>query len=223
MSGTAAGTGGTGGGRRTGRPRSAAADRAILHATRAALVDLGWGGLTMGEVAARAGVAKTTVYRRWPTKSELVLDAVAALLDEELELPDLGSLRADVECVVQRFAALIDRPEAKTALMAVVAESTRDAALRQRVRQAIVAPQKRLVVLGRHRALERGELTEGPGDPGATVDLIFDVIAGAVIHRLLVSGEPVDGEWARRFTTVLLDGLVATASPGAGHRPEEHR
>lgn len=79
----------------------------------------------MGDVAARAGVAKTTLYRRWPGKNELVVDAVAVLFDE-LELPDLGSLAADVESVVRQFAALLERPEAKTALMAVVAEATCD-------------------------------------------------------------------------------------------------
>ncbi|MGO4418625.1 TetR/AcrR family transcriptional regulator [Streptomyces sp. MCAF7] len=170
--------------RRTGRPRSAEADRAILGATRAALVELGWSKLTMGDVAARAGVAKTTLYRRWTNKSELVVDAVAALLDEQLELPDLGSLRADVEETVLRFAALLTRPEAGTSLMAVVAEATRDEALRERIRTTIVNRQKRLVLLGRERAQARGELPRetDPAAAARTADMIFDVIAGAVMH-----------------------------------------
>ncbi|MFF0062180.1 TetR/AcrR family transcriptional regulator [Streptomyces sp. NPDC005279] len=193
---------------RTGRPRSAEADVAILDATRAALVELGWSKLTMGDVATRAGVAKTTLYRRWTNKSELVVDAVAILFDE-LELPDLGSLMADVEGVVLQFAALLARPEAKTALMAVVAESTRDDALRGRIRSAIVDRQKRLVLEGRARAQARGELPyeEDPEAAARNADLIFDVIAGAVVHRALVSAEPVDEEWARTFTTLLLSGL----------------
>ncbi|MFE5873157.1 TetR/AcrR family transcriptional regulator [Streptomyces roseifaciens] len=197
--------------RRTGRPRSPEADRAILEATRAALVELGWGKLTMGDVAARAGVAKTTLYRRWASKNELVVDAVAALFDEQLELPDLGSLQADIEGVVLRFAALLERPETKTALMAVVAESTRDDALRERIRDAIVDRQKRLVLLGRERAQERGELPyeEDPSAAARTADLIFDVIAGAVVHRTLVSAERVDPEWARGFAALLIGGLRA--------------
>lgn len=115
---------------RTGRPRSTAADAAILEATRASLVDLGWSKLTMGDVATRAGVAKTTLYRRWAGKNELVVDAVAVLFDE-LELPDRGSLAADVQGVVLQFASLLELPEARTALMAVVAESTRDDSLRR--------------------------------------------------------------------------------------------
>ncbi|MEV6161607.1 TetR/AcrR family transcriptional regulator [Streptomyces sp. NPDC052052] len=198
---------------RTGRPRSAAADEAILEATRASLVDLGWSKLTMGDVATRAGVAKTTLYRRWAGKNELVVDAVAVLFDE-LELPDLGSLSADVQAVVLQFAALLERPETQTALMAVVAESTRDEALRARIRDSIVDRQKRLVLQGRQRAQERGELPTPKDDAmaAATADLIFDVIAGAVVHRSLVSAEPVDEDWARRFTVLLLMGLGVASS-----------
>ncbi|MFE9695731.1 TetR/AcrR family transcriptional regulator [Streptomyces sp. NPDC006270] len=194
---------------RTGRPRSIAADAAILEATRASLVDLGWSKLTMGDVAARAGVAKTTLYRRWAGKNELVVDAVAVLFDE-LELPDRGSLAADVQGVVLQFAALLERPEARTALMAVVAESTRDDSLRHRIRSAIVDRQKRLVLLGRERAQARGELRYEDDASTATrnADLIFDVIAGAVVHRTLVSAEPVDSAWASGFTSLLLLGLA---------------
>ncbi|MFE2033330.1 TetR/AcrR family transcriptional regulator [Streptomyces scopuliridis] len=198
---------------RRGRPRSAEADSAILEATLASLGELGWSKLTMGDVATRAGVAKTTLYRRWTAKSELVVDAVAVLFDE-LELPDRGSLAADVEGVVLQFAALLERPETKTALMAVIAESTRDEALRARIRTSIVDRQKRLVLLGRERAQTRGELPREPDTAKAarTADLIFDVIAGAVVHRTLVSAEPVDEEWARTFTALLLGGLAAVQS-----------
>ncbi len=198
---------------RTGRPRSAAADAAILEATRAALVELGWSKLTLGDVATRAGVAKTTLYRRWAGKNELVVDAVAVLFDE-LELPDRGSLAADIEGVVLQFAAILDRPEAKTALMAVVAESTRDEPLRERIRTSIVDRQKRLVMEGRARAQARGELPPetDPGTASRTADLIFDVVAGAVVHRTLVSAEPADAEWVRSFTRVLLLGLTGASA-----------
>ncbi|MFE6625113.1 TetR/AcrR family transcriptional regulator [Streptomyces sp. NPDC008086] len=198
---------------RPGRPRSAAAATAILAATREALVDLGWSKLTLGDVATRAGVAKTTIYRRWPGKNELVVDAVAELFDE-LELPDRGSLAADIEGVVLQFAAILDRPEARSGLMAVVAESTRDEALRERIRESIVERQKRLVLQGRTRAQTRGELPpeSDPEDAARTVDLIFDVVAGAVVHRTLVSGCPADEEWVRGFTQVLLLGLRGAAA-----------
>ncbi|MFI7409349.1 TetR/AcrR family transcriptional regulator [Streptomyces sp. NPDC049627] len=195
--------------RATGRPRSAAADAAILAATRAALVEVGWSKLTLGDVATRAGVAKTTLYRRWSGKNELVVDAVAELFDE-LELPDRGTLAADIEGVVLRFAAILARPEAKSGLMAVVAEATRDEALRERIRESIVERQKRLVLQGRARAQSRGELPPetDPAESARTVDLIFDMVAGAVVHRTLVSAEPVDEEWARSFAGILSLGLA---------------
>ncbi|MFD9001042.1 TetR/AcrR family transcriptional regulator [Streptomyces sp. NPDC059582] len=198
---------------RTGRPRSAAADTAILAATREALVELGWSKLTLGDVATRAGVAKTTIYRRWAGKNELVVDAVAELFDE-LELPDRGSLAADIEGVVLQFAAILARPEAKSGLMAAVAESTRDDALRERIRSSVVERQKRLVLAGRARAQARGELPpETDSEEAArTVDLIFDMVAGAVVHRTLVSAEPVDREWAASFARVLLLGLAGASA-----------
>ncbi|MBZ6086105.1 MULTISPECIES: TetR/AcrR family transcriptional regulator [Streptomyces] len=204
---------------RAGRPRSAAADTAILAATRAALVDLGWSKLTLGDVATRAGVAKTTLYRRWAGKNELVVDAVAELFDE-LELPDSGSLAADIEGVVLQFATILARPEAASGLMAVVAESTRDAALRERIRTSIVERQKRLVLEGRARAEARGELPPEPdaGQAGRTVDLIFDLVAGAVVHRTLVSAGAADEEWVRDLSRVLLTGLAGTVQEPAAPR-----
>lgn len=196
-----------------GRPRSAAADAAILAATREALVDLGWSKLTLGDVATRAGVAKTTLYRRWAGKNELVVDAVAELFDE-LRLPDRGSLAADIEGVVLQFAAILARPEARSGLMAVIAESTRDDALRERIRASIVDRQKRLVVEGRSRARgpRRTPPETDPSTASHTTDLVFDVVAGAVVHRTLVSAEPADEEWVRDFTRLLLLGLRGAAS-----------
>jgi AcrR family transcriptional regulator len=196
-------------GARKGRPRSADADSAILAATREALAELGWGGLTMGDVAVRAGVAKTTLYRRWPSKNELVVAAVADQLDE-LEMPDLGSLRADIEAVVAQFAALLSAPDTQAALLALFAEATRDPLLRARVREAIIEPQKRLVHLGRAAAQRRGELAPDHCASAARedVDIIFDTVAGTVVHRMLVSGEPASPEWISRFTSLLLRPLA---------------
>ncbi|WP_026248343.1 TetR/AcrR family transcriptional regulator [Streptomyces sp. LaPpAH-108] len=195
---------------RTGRPRSAAADAAILAATRQALVELGWSRLTLGDVATRAGVAKTTLYRRWSGKSELVVDAIAELFNE-LEVPDRGSLAADIEGVVLQFAAILGRPEARNGLIAVVAEAGGDDALRERIRHSIVERQKHLVVTGRERAQARGEIPP-ESDPEAAcraIDLIYDIVAGTVVHRMLVSAEPADTEWVRRFIAVLLAGITA--------------
>ncbi|WP_181788689.1 TetR/AcrR family transcriptional regulator [Streptomyces phytophilus] len=205
--------------RRPGRPRSATADRAILDAARAAIAESGWAGVTLGGVAARAGVAKTTLYRRWPGKNELVLDALADLFDS-LRLPDHGSLARDVEDVVLQFAGLLREPRTRGALMAVLAEAAHDAALRERIRVSIVARQKHLVRQGRERAQTRGELPAEPDAAAAerNADMVFDVIAGAVLHRLLVSAEPVTAAWAAAFATLLTRGLAALTDP-AGQDP----
>lgn len=204
--------------RRCGRPRSAEVDRAILAAARAALVELGWSRLTMGDVAARAQVAKTTLYRRWASKNELVVEAVAALFDERLELPDHGSLHADVTNVVWQFAQLLARPESSAALTALMAEAAREPAVRERMRSALVDRQKSLVLLGRRRAQERGELPveSDPRTAARQADLIFDVIAGSVVHRVLVTAEPVDHDWVRDFTALLLTGLASASAPAHG-------
>lgn len=198
---------GTGAASRKGRPRSSAADDAILDATRALLADRGWAALTIGDVAVRAGVAKTTLYRRWASKQELVLAAVADMLDT-LHLPDCGDLAADLESVVRQFAALLARPEMQTALMGLVADSTRDPDLRLRVREVIVDPQKRLVVEGRAQARARGETTAANA---IDVDLVFDIIAGTVVQHMLVSAEPAADAWVKKFVAFVGAGLMGTA------------
>lgn len=97
--------------------------------------------------------------------------------------------------------------------MAVIAEAAHDDALRLRIREAIVDRQKHLVVLGRKRAQQRGEIPpeEGAADSAAGPardNLIFDVVAGAVVHRVMVSSEPVDEEWAGRLAVLLVVGLA---------------
>jgi hypothetical protein len=138
---------------------------------------------------------------------------VAALFEEQLDLPDRGSLTADIHGVVLRFAELLDRPETRTALMAVIAEAAHDDALRRRIREAIVDRQKHLVVRGRERAQARGEIPPADGAVAPDRDnLIFDVVAGAVVHRVMVSSEPVDEEWARRLAVLLVVGLAGLHS-----------
>jgi AcrR family transcriptional regulator len=188
-------------GRVTGRPRSADADGAILEAARALLAERGWDGMTLGDVAARAGVAKTTLYRRWPGKAELVVDAMAELFDA-LRPVDAGSVRADAEAVITDLVALLTRPETQTAFLALAAHAARDPQLRGAVREKIIDRQRHLVYCGAARA-------EARGDAGRITDpdLLFDVIAGTIVHRVLIAGEPVDADYTARF----LDLLVPSA------------
>jgi len=186
-----------------GRPRSAAFDAAILAATRELLAEQGWDRLSLGEVAARAGVAKTTLYRRWPGKAELVVDAMAEVFDT-LRPVDAGSIRADAAAVITDLVALLTRPETQAAFLALAAESARDPALRTVVREKIIDRQRHLVLSGAARARARAGVAQ-IHDPG----LVFDVITGTIVHRLLIAGEPVDEDYLGRF----LDFLLAALDP----------
>jgi hypothetical protein len=127
-------------------------------------------------------------------------------------MADRGSLRADIADVVTRFAELLALPESQAALLALFAEGSRDPQLRQRIREHIVDPQKRLVHEGLANAAARGEI-QADGDAGEIaeqIDIIFDTIAGAVEHRMLVIGEPADSAWIERFIALLLNpGLIS--------------
>ena len=119
--------------------------------------------------------------------------------------------------MVLQFAALLDRPETSTSLMAVVAESTRDEALRDRIRASIVDRQKRLVAAGARAGAGRAANCPPRQDEvvaARTADLIFDVIAGAVVHRALVSAEPVDTGVGLRPAATLLRGGPDRGLPG---------
>jgi len=189
--------GAEGGHRPPGRPRSAVADAAILDAARDLLAERGWDAMTLGDVAARAGVAKTTLYRRWPGKAELVVDAMAQLFDRLCPV-DAGSVRADAEAVIRELIELWSRPEAQTAFLALAAQSARDPALRAAVREKIIDRQRRLVHEGAARADARGD-----GVRIADPDLLFDVIAGTLVQRLLIEGEPLDEGYLSRFLDLL--------------------
>jgi AcrR family transcriptional regulator len=188
--------------RTRGRPRNADADTAILAATRALLAERGWPDLTIAEVASRAGVAKTTLYRRWPGKADLVVDAMAELFSH-LEVLDRGSMLQDALATVGQYVELLQLPETQAALLALSAEADRDDTLRAKVIDKVIDPQRHLVYEAWERACRRGEV-EGETD----IDLIFDMICGTLVHRILIKGQPVDEDYLTRFVSVVLAGLA---------------
>lgn len=187
--------------RPAGRPRSADADEAILGAARELLAERGWEGMTLGDVAARAGVAKTTLYRRWSGKADLVVDAMAQLF-ETLKPVDAGSARADAEATIKDLVALLARPETQSAVLALAARSVRDPKLRDSVREKIIEQCRNIVRTAAARSAARGEKNAKVGDP----DLMFDIIVGTMIQRMLIAGESVDDDYLQRFLDVLLPG-----------------
>jgi AcrR family transcriptional regulator len=182
---------------RRGRPRSAGTDRAILDAVRALLVEHGYSGLTIEGVAARSGVAKSTVYRRWTTKADLVVDAVVDTLAPLFEAPADSA----PEELLRTLIDALSLPAARAAFLAVISEAAVDPMVRAHASTRLIEPSRQLVA----RCSAGVETAIEP-------DLLFDVIAGAVIHRVLVRGETGDDA----FISGLLDAVSPHRAAAAG-------
>ncbi len=135
--------------RSAGRPRSAEADIAILEAATAILAERGLAGMSMEEVAARAGVGKATVYRRWPSRGALALDAFMSEFRSQLPLPDTGTLRGDLLVALRSWSRAVSKTRAGRMLAGLIAEAQRDPQLatawRERVFDPLRAQHKALV------------------------------------------------------------------------------
>lgn len=195
-----------------GRPRSAEADRAILQAAVDLLADEGYGGVTMEGVAARAGVGKATVYRRWPCKSALVVDAVTACRESGVQPPDTGSARQDLLVFVYGFLNHLRTSDAGRVMPALVAELSRSAELAQAFREGFVQPRRAKVLEAVRRGVERGEVRAGV-DP----ELVADGVVAFLLHRFLVTGMEIDDDLPERLVDMLWRGVASTCDP-----PEIH-
>src|SRR6201992_3133055 len=117
---------GAGSGAPRGRPRSQEADRAILTATVDLLAERGLAAMSIEEVAARAGVGKTTIYRRWPSKGLLALDAFVASFREEQAQPDTGTLRGDMLAALHAWVRAVTQTPMGSMLTGLIAEAQRE-------------------------------------------------------------------------------------------------
>jgi AcrR family transcriptional regulator len=167
--------------RRPGRPRSPEAHAAILRAALELAVEGGLRGLSMEAIAARAGVGKATIYRRWKTKEELFVEAVRAIAVNP-DVPDTGSVRGDFEALT---SAAVGRmaPEAFRVLPRLLADAADDPELLEALHAALVRPRRAAIAAILRRGIERGELRED-----IDVDLVSDMFMGPLIARVLVSG-----------------------------------
>ena len=191
-----------------GRPRSAEANRAILRATVDLLADEGYGGVTMEGVAARAGVGKATVYRRWPCKSALVVDAVTACRESGVQPPDTGSGRQDLLVFVRGFLNHLRTSDAGRVMPALVAELSRSPELAQAFREGFVQPRRAKVLEAVRRGVERGEVRAGV-DP----ELVADGVVALLLHRFLVTGMEIDDDLPERLVDMLWRGISAERPP----------
>lgn len=161
-------------GRRAGRPRRADVEQRVLDATAALVGERGYAATTLDEIARRAGVAKTTVYRRWDSKPDLATDALTARLGEPpVEPADAAS---GIAAAVRWLVDEVREPAVRLLLLGLVDEAARDDAVRRRLR-------------GRIREPFTDRLATGWDLPRPLVDLGFDVGVGTLLHRVAMTGE----------------------------------
>src|SRR5271169_754546 len=127
-----------GGGAQRGRPRSQQADRAILSATLDLLASRGLAAMSIEEVAARAGVGKATIYRRWSSKGLLALDAFVASFQEQQPLPDTGTLRGDLIAALTAWVRAVTQTSMGSMLTGLIAEAQHDEELRAAWRDRVL-------------------------------------------------------------------------------------
>jgi AcrR family transcriptional regulator len=184
------------------RRRSFRSHQAILAATAELLAEVGYTALTIEGVAALAGVGKATVYRWWPSKGALVIEAMSGQLAMP-PFPETGDLRQDLLTVGRSIVQTLAHSPAGMVIPALAADLMRDPDMAERFRDRMVRPWRTAVTRILRRAADRGEL---PAD--LDTELLLDVYAGAMFYRVLVSGEPVTDLLPEQLVSLLLDGQM---------------
>ena len=182
--------------------RSARVVSEVLSATLELFAEQGYAGVSFEAVAARAGVNKTTIYRRWPTRTELLSAAMFSLRDEEPEAPNTGSLREDLGQVLRQRAARMETPRYRAIMQSFFLGNTEPEiqaiVRRMREERPVVPP----VVF--ERAVRRGELPKG-SDP----QLMAAALVGPVHNRSFWKREPVDEAFIRALVNLVVSGAAA--------------
>jgi AcrR family transcriptional regulator len=186
-----------------GRRRSERAHAAIVAATQELLVERGYGNLTIEGVAARAGVGKQTIYRWWPSRAALVLEAYLAGSDALPPPAPQASIEEDVRALLGWLSAVLAQPIGGRVLAGLVADLERDEDLAEGFRRDVVPARRTAMLAALERGRARGEI-RADADLGVAVDALH----GAVFYRLLLSGEPLDDEFAATIADHVLAGLV---------------
>jgi AcrR family transcriptional regulator len=199
--------------RRPGRPVDERPRQAAIDATLALIAEHGIRGLTTNAVAERAGISKATMYRRWRSKQELLIDAVAALVSE-IAVPDTGSTRADVLALMRGAVAVYGGSVEARVMPSLVDAMSRDADLARTFREGFLASRRAALQAVLARGAERGDLRAD-----LDVELALDVLGGPIFYRLLITGGPIDDQLAEGVTDLLLRGFAPSESPNTESHP----
>jgi AcrR family transcriptional regulator len=190
-----------------GRPRSQQVEQSILRAAADLLAERGLASMTIEDVAARAGVGKASIYRRWSTKGALALDAFLVDFLGSQPPPDTGSLTGDLTAALRAWVRVARGTPTGRALVGIVAEAQHDPELAEAWRQRVVGSiraQHRLII---ERAMERGEIPAG-----SDTELLMDMLYGPAYHRLLQGHQPLTDRFVRRLVAMIVAGAEAGAA-----------
>jgi AcrR family transcriptional regulator len=198
---------------RLGRPRSSAADAAIHDAALGLLADEGYDGLTIEAVAERAGVAKSTIYRRYRDKAELLLAAVECSTAATTITPDTGSVAEDLFELARNLRRVLTTTDVGRTLPATLAATARNPALAEAHRQ-FIARRRRTAFAAVERGIERGEI-----DTSTDPELLVDMIVGPLFYRTFVTRTPVTDAALRR----LVAAAIATTNDQPNDRSRRGR
>ena len=208
-----------------GRPRSEKAHKAILGAAAELLLARGLSAVSMDAVAERAGVSKATIYRWWPTKETLALDALYTEWDAARPYSrDTGSLRGDLLALLRPWARLASSRPYGRVIAALLAEAQTDPVFAAEYRQRVVEPRRDQARAVFRRAIERGEI---PAD--TKIEVALDLLYGPLYHRLLHGHAPLTGRFAQDVIDMALSGIqpdqdrIATPTDGPGRRSARGR
>jgi AcrR family transcriptional regulator len=176
----------------------------VLHATCEELNRVGYGELSIEEVAARAGVNKTTIYRRWPTKSGLVTSAIQLYYDEAQDIPDTGTLKQDLLGYAAFLISRTQNPIARGAMLAL--NSSTDPAL-QPLAKKLQGDARRVRTEIVRRAVDRGELPEN-----SDCALIGDLFSAPILRKLLTLNEKVSAGYIESVIDIVIAGATAVST-----------
>ncbi|HEX3957462.1 MAG TPA: TetR/AcrR family transcriptional regulator [Trebonia sp.] len=187
----------------------------MREAALAVLAEVGYDRLTMDAVAARAGAAKTTIYRRWRDKAELVVDALNGLKGVP-EVPDTGALRQDLCALAQSIAGAEGKFGAQMTI-GMVNALARDAALRQVFQQKFLAPRMAGFRKVFEQAVARGEMPDGHD-----LDLLARLFPALALQQLLTSGELPDTQFAARIMNEVVYPLATGPAARSHAAPDDN-
>ncbi len=189
--------------RRPGRPRSERADRAIIDAALSLFAESGADGLCIEQVAARAGVGKATIYRRWPGKEDLLLDALATL-KVPLPAPQGRSVGTDLVALLDAMGKESADPRRARLFALLQGEGLRYPRLMARYMETVVEPRRDVVRSVLRRGVATGELREE-----TDIEAALFMLTGAVLARGRYGQEPIEAGYPRRVVDELLRGIAS--------------